>query len=95
MTLTLAGASVIEALSSVTLATGVNRLVLSYGPTETILVLNGVVIASAAATPSLSALNTFKYARANNAQQPNLGLLRRAYFQRALSQDVARRMTTP
>ena len=93
LNLTLAGATVFDSTPSVALTAGVNRMVVSYGPAETYLALNGILISAAPASPSLAALTTFKFARANNGQQPNVGILRRAYFPRALSQEIAKRMT--
>lgn len=93
LALTLGGVSVFSVNSGITPPAGVVRLVVSYGPTETIVALNGTIIITAAASPSLAALTTFKYGRANNTMQADAGILRRAYFPRALSQDIAKRMT--
>lgn len=92
---TLGGVQALAMVGSAGLVAGVNRMVFSYGPSETVLALNGAIIAAAGAAPSFSAFTTFKYARPNNAAQPDSSILRRAVFPRALSQEVAKRMTAP
>lgn len=95
VTATIASVALVSTNTGAVPPAGVNRFVLTYTATAIAATLNGVQILNGPGAGSLAALTTFKFGRANNNNQSDAGMLRRAYFPRAVSADVAKRMTMP